>query len=143
KPAAGDARFDGFENVHGHDHPAGKMPRRSYTIGPKRRMPRADATYVASAERRHRLDRPKGAVEDVCGPGTGEARRENNKKHGNNKKQDTDIRENQECHNSTRRYAVAHCSRPALRSAPARSSPHRSSSPRWAKSRSRSAWSIR
>jgi hypothetical protein len=43
-------------------------------------MPHADATYVASAERRRRLDHPKGAVEDVCGLGTGEARHENNKK---------------------------------------------------------------
>jgi hypothetical protein len=48
------------------------MLRRSYTIGPKRRMPRANATYVASAERRHRLDRPKGGVEDDCGLGMGQ-----------------------------------------------------------------------
>jgi hypothetical protein len=49
-------------------------------MGPKRRMPHADATYVASAERRRRLDHPNGAVEDDCGLGTGEARHENNKK---------------------------------------------------------------
>jgi hypothetical protein len=49
-------------------------------MGPKRRMPYADATYVASVERRHRLDHPKGAVEDVCGLGMGEAWHENNKK---------------------------------------------------------------
>src|SRR6202042_2104040 len=41
KPAAGDARFDSFENVHRDGHPRGKMLRRSYTIGPKRRMPRS------------------------------------------------------------------------------------------------------
>ena len=50
-------------------------------------MPHADATYVASAERRHRLDRPKSAVEDDCSLGRGEPR------HKNKTKQVTDIRE--------------------------------------------------
>src|ERR1700726_1674026 len=50
------------------------------TMGPKRRMPHADATYVASAERRHRLDHPTSGVEDVCGLGTGEPRHKNKTK---------------------------------------------------------------